>query len=646
MEVDGGPGLGRFIVLHSLWTGDHNDECEACDKGGALLCCDLCNLAWHLECARKRIKVDATEVNNGALWPCPECYKEIVDKRRTAVQLFTQRHNEEAKHLKGIRFTGGMWRALKPYTARMGARALNGANGIIGTFKTAREAAVAHDIAARSQYGDAATCNYPLDDVHDVEGSYAAACKAHEETVQLRGVVRSYSRWRAEIKRGCRKQHIGYFETPEQAARAYDEAALWLYGNSARCNSLSSDMHINKGASAVQEVGLLAGTTANGEAMDVDEGGGMGMEDIVNNQVPPGDEQGNPAEGVVRAESVGNGTCFGENGRPITSAGDRVFTAEGAGTQDWLERRKRQMFGKYCEPLIGDDYQIVDLPPVCSPSEYRPDEGVEGEQLWDPEVAAIESETSDNLQRMSPMMLLDLLPPMLGERCLHTLHRCKYSADKAARVLEKELSTEAGVGDVDILNLGYRTYGPRRRHTPTSADDDDVSDGAVERRTELLHAAMDQLTPDEMRRALDACALYGEDVKKIAAALGWPINRAVWFSYVIWQNSVEFQFAGKSRKPIPLKLTPPPAPVVSAVPLTPTPEPLPEPIVTKKRGRQTQRQSLHTHTQARGRTPKGGGMEISVPPTSSSEHPATVTAARRPKARTQTNNRASHRKTI
>ena len=31
---------------------DHNEVCEACDKGGELVCCDTCNLVFHLHCLK------------------------------------------------------------------------------------------------------------------------------------------------------------------------------------------------------------------------------------------------------------------------------------------------------------------------------------------------------------------------------------------------------------------------------------------------------------------------------------------------------------------------------------------------------------------------------------------------------------------
>ena len=53
-------------AAEELWTHEHNWRCERCATGGDLLCCDYCNLVFHLGC------LGLEEAPEG-LWRCPEC---------------------------------------------------------------------------------------------------------------------------------------------------------------------------------------------------------------------------------------------------------------------------------------------------------------------------------------------------------------------------------------------------------------------------------------------------------------------------------------------------------------------------------------------------------------------------------------------
>ena len=54
---------------------------------------------------------------------------------------------------------------------------------------------------------------------------------------QYRGVAKNRKRWSAKIKHGGPiALHLGTFDTAEQAALAYDEAAIRYHGSSAKLN--------------------------------------------------------------------------------------------------------------------------------------------------------------------------------------------------------------------------------------------------------------------------------------------------------------------------------------------------------------------------------------------------------------------------
>ena len=60
--------------------------------------------------------------------------------------------------------------------------------------------------------------------------------KQSNNTSGFKGVSRLRERWRATIQNNGRWQHLGVFNSREEAARAYDRAAARMHGKFARLN--------------------------------------------------------------------------------------------------------------------------------------------------------------------------------------------------------------------------------------------------------------------------------------------------------------------------------------------------------------------------------------------------------------------------
>ncbi len=105
---------------------------------------------------------------------------------------------------------------------------------VIGYFDTALDASFAYDKAAVEQYGEFARLNHPLQQV--LEWTPPIRQFGRKSASGYHGVQACGDRWGASIAVGGRHRQLGFFDTPEEAAFAYDKAALEAYGESALLN--------------------------------------------------------------------------------------------------------------------------------------------------------------------------------------------------------------------------------------------------------------------------------------------------------------------------------------------------------------------------------------------------------------------------
>jgi len=70
--------------------------------------------------------------------------------------------------------------------------------------------------------------------------------KAVNKSSKYKGVCRQNNGWVAYIAKNKQKRHLGYFKTEALAARAYNHAAIKLFGAFAKLNVIKGDYYENK----------------------------------------------------------------------------------------------------------------------------------------------------------------------------------------------------------------------------------------------------------------------------------------------------------------------------------------------------------------------------------------------------------------
>ncbi len=102
----------------------------------------------------------------------------------------------------------------------------------VGEYDIELDAAVAYDRKAIELFGSKAILNF------DIDFSTNYILEKKEFSSKYRGVVyaKRDKSWRAEIRKDNVRYYLGSFENEIDPAKAYDLAAIRLYGNKARLN--------------------------------------------------------------------------------------------------------------------------------------------------------------------------------------------------------------------------------------------------------------------------------------------------------------------------------------------------------------------------------------------------------------------------
>lgn len=156
-----------------------------------------------------------------------------LDNRRANLRLCTRSQN--AANRPGLDGASSRYKGVA-YEKRTGLWIATINNSYLGGFEREEDAAMAYDAAALERYGEFARLDFDRSEVPPLAQALSKRVGHGERRRKLyrtsssgRRGVRWYpnrGKWRARITVDGKLIHLGYFDSLEEATRAYEEAAI------------------------------------------------------------------------------------------------------------------------------------------------------------------------------------------------------------------------------------------------------------------------------------------------------------------------------------------------------------------------------------------------------------------------------------